>query len=161
MPVCIVRPFNTFGPRQSARAIIPTIITQLLSGQEKIKLGSIHPTRDFIYVKDTVRGFIDIAKSDKVIGEEINISTQTEVSIGDLAKKIINMINSKAKIENDSVRVRPQKSEVERLLGCNQKIRELTGWKPQYSLDKGLTEAIAWFKVPENLKRYKNEIYNL
>ncbi len=161
LPVCIARPFNTFGPRQSARAVIPTVITQLLSGARQIKLGSLHPTRDLLFVKDTVDGFIEIAKSDKTIGEEVNIATQSEISIGHLAKKIINAINPKAQIITDRVRIRPQKSEVERLLGCNEKIKKLTRWRQRYTLDEGLRETIAWFKIGENLKRYKNEIYNV
>lgn len=161
LPICILRPFNTFGPRQSARAIIPTIIIQLLSGEKKIKLGSLHPTRDLIFVKDTVQGFIEVAKSDKTIGEEINVATQIEISMGDLANKIINIINPKAHIVTDPVRIRPQKSEVERLMGSNEKIKRLTIWQQRYSLEEGLRETIDWFSIEENLKRYKNEIYNL
>lgn len=161
LPVSIVRPFNTFGPRQSARAIIPTIISQLLSGQEKIKLGSLHPKRDFLFVKDTINGFIEIAKSDKTIGEEINIATQSEISIRDLAKKLTAIINPKAKIMADAVRVRPDKSEVERLMGSNKKIRKLTKWRQKYSLADGLKETVKWFSSSGNLKNYKNEIYNL
>lgn len=161
LPVIIARPFNTYGPRQSARAVIPTIITQLLSGIKEIKLGSLHPTRDLVYVKDTVEGFIEIAKSDKTIREEINIATQTEISIGNLAGKIINMINPKAKITEDKTRQRPENSEVERLLGSNEKIKKLTGWFPKYILDKGLKETIEWFQKPENRKSYKPDIYNV
>ena len=161
LPVCIVRPFNTFGPRQSARAIIPTIISQLLSGQKKIKLGSLHPKRDFLFVKDTVNGFIEIAKSNKTIGEEINIATQSEISIRDLAKKLTTIINPKAKIMADAVRVRPDKSEVERLMGSNKKIKRLTKWRQKFSLDDGLKETVEWFSSSGNLKNYKNEIYNL
>lgn len=123
LPVSIVRPFNTFGPRQSARAVIPTIISQLLAGKDKIELGALTPTRDFNYVKDTAAGFIAIAESDKTIGEEINIATQREISIGDLAKEIIEQINSDAEIVCDEKRLRPEKSEVNRLLGDNTKIR--------------------------------------
>lgn len=161
LPVCIVRPFNTFGPRQSARAIIPTIISQLLSGQEKIKLGSLHPRRDFLFVKDTINGFIEIAKSDKTIGEEINIATESEISIRDLAKKLTLIINPKAKIMADAVRVRPDKSEVERLMGSNKKIKKLTKWRQKYSLEQGLKETVEWFSSSGNSKNYKNEIYNL
>lgn len=161
LPVCIVRPFNTYGPRQSARAFIPTVITQLLSGTQKIKLGDITPTRDLNYCKDTVEAFVKIAESDKTTGEEINIATQTECSIGDVAKQIIEIINPKAEIEQEALRIRPDKSEVRRLLGSNKKISELTGWKPRYSLKTGLAETIEWFKVPENLSRYKAGIYNL
>lgn len=159
LPVAIVRPFNTYGPRQSARAVIPTIITQLLSGKEEIKLGSLSPTRDFNYVKDTVNGFISIYESENTIGQEINISTQKEVSIGELAHELISQINPNAKIVCDEQRMRPDKSEVNRLLGCNDKIRSLTGWEPQYTLKKGLEETIEFLR--ENLYRYKSDIYNL
>lgn len=161
MPITIVRPFNTYGPRQSARAIIPTIITQLINGKDEIKIGNLKPTRDLNYVKDTVNGFISIAKSDKTIGEEINIATSTEISIGDLAKLLIEMINPKAKILCEQYRYRPSKSEVERLLGSNKKIMELTDWKPKYSLKEGLIETISWFKNPDNLAKYKSDIYNI
>lgn len=159
LPVTIVRPFNTYGPRQSARAVIPTIITQLLNGYQEIKLGSLTPTRDFNYVKDTVNGFYEIFKSDKTIGEEINIATQKEISIGELAKEIIEQINPNANIICEEERLRPEKSEVNRLLGCNKKILELTDWTPRYSLQQGLQETITWIK--ENLKSYKADIYNL
>lgn len=159
MPISIVRPFNTFGPRQSARAVIPTIISQLLAGKEEIQLGSLTPTRDFNYVKDTAAGFIAIAESDKTIGEEINIATQQEISIGDLAKEIISQINPKAKIACDEQRLRPEKSEVNRLLGSNQKIKELTDWKQQYTFAQGIAETIAWMR--ENLNAYKTDIYNI
>lgn len=161
LPAVIIRPFNTYGPRQSARAVIPTIITQLLSGESKIKLGSLHPTRDLLYVKDTADAFIATAKSDNVIGEEINIATQAEISIGDIAKELINIINPKASVVTDSVRIRPAKSEVERLLGSNEKIKTLTGWKPVYSLDNGLRETVEWFRRKENLKLYKPDKYNV
>ncbi len=159
MPITIVRPFNTYGPRQSARAVIPTVITQLLSGMTEIKLGSLTPTRDFNYVKDTVQGFIDIARSDKTIGQEINIATQQEISIGQLAQELIDQINPIARIICDEQRLRPDKSEINRLLGSNKKIRELTGWEPKYSFKEGLAETIAFLK--ENLSRYKADIYNL
>lgn len=159
LPVTIVRPFNTYGPRQSARAVIPTIITQLLSGRTEIKLGSLTPTRDFNYVKDTVNGFISIYESDKTIGEEINISTQKEISIGDMAKELIKQINPNAQIVCDEQRLRPEKSEVNRLLGCNEKIMRLTGWKPQYDLKKGLAETISFFET--NINKYKANIYNI
>lgn len=159
MPITIVRPFNTYGPRQSARAVIPTIITQLLSGAYEIKLGSLSPTRDFNYVKDTVRGFIEIAKSDKTIGEEINIATQQEISIGELAQELINQINPNAKIICDEDRLRPEKSEVNRLLGSNKKIKELTNWTPRYSLRDGLAETIEFLR--NNIDRYKSDIYNI
>jgi dTDP-glucose 4,6-dehydratase len=159
MPITIVRPFNTYGPRQSARAVIPTVITQLLSGMTEIKLGSLTPTRDFNYVKDTAQGFIDIARSDKTIGQEINIATQQEISIGELAQELIDQINPKARIICDEQRLRPEKSEVNRLLGSNEKIRKLTAWEPRYSLKEGLAETIAFLK--DNLCRYKTDIYNL
>ncbi len=159
MPITIVRPFNTYGPRQSARAVIPTIITQLLSGREEIKLGSLSPTRDFNYVKDTVNGFIEISKSDKTIGEEINIATQREVSIGQLAEELIRQINPNAKIICDEQRLRPEKSEVNRLLGSNEKIKNLTDWKIKYTFEQGITETIEFFR--KNLSKYKADIYNL
>jgi len=161
LPVTIVRPFNTYGPRQSARAVIPTIITQLLSGKTEIKLGAVHPTRDLLFVKDTARGFIEIALSDKSLGEEINICTRSEITIGDLAQKLIDAINPKAKIITDDIRLRPEKSEVERLFGDNKKILALTNWKQQVFLDHGLQQTIAWFSVPENLNRYKSDLYNV
>ena len=161
LPVTIVRPFNTFGPRQSARAVIPTIISQLLSGIEKIILGDLTPIRDFVYVKDTVNGFIEIAKSQKTIGEEINIATQSEISIGDLAQTIINIINPQAKIICDKQRIRPEKSEVKRLCGSNEKLKKLTNWQQMYSLKDGLKETIDWFSNKENLKGYKYELYNV
>lgn len=159
MPITIVRPFNTYGPRQSARAVIPTIITQLLAGKTKIELGSLTPTRDFNYVKDTVNGFIEIAKSIKTIGEEINIATQKEISIGALAMELIKQINPNAEIICDEQRLRPENSEVNRLLGSNEKIMRLTQWKPMYSFEEGLAETIDFFK--HNLNLYKSDIYNI
>jgi dTDP-glucose 4,6-dehydratase len=159
LPVSIVRPFNTYGPRQSARAVIPTIITQLLAGKEEIKLGALSPTRDFNYVKDTVQGFIEIAKSEKTIGEEINIATQQEISIGQLADELIKQINPKARIICDEERLRPEKSEVNRLLGSNEKIKKLTHWEPKYSLSEGLAETIEFLK--KHLRDYKTDIYNI
>lgn len=159
LPVTIVRPFNTFGPRQSARAVIPTIIMQLLSGKNEINLGDLSPTRDFNYVKDTVAGFFEILKSDKTIGEEINIATNREISIGELAKELISQINPNAKIVQDKKRLRPENSEVERLLGSNNKIKLLTEWKQSYSFEQGLSETIEWMK--KNIEKYKVDIYNL
>lgn len=159
LPVSIVRPFNTFGPRQSARAVIPTIISQLLAGKEQIKLGSLTPTRDFNYVKDTANGFLAIARSDKTIGEEINIATQQEISIGDLAKEIISQINPEAQIICDEERLRPEKSEVNRLLGANEKIKRLTDWEPQYTFAEGIGETICWMR--QHMKAYKPDIYNI
>lgn len=161
LPVTIVRPFNTYGPRQSARAVIPTIISQLLSGATEIKLGSIHPTRDLVFVKDTVRGFIEIAKCDEAIGEEINIATSEEISVLNLAEKIIGIVNTNAQIISDDERLRPMKSEVERLLGSNEKLIALTKWQPKISLDQGLETTINWFRDPINLKNYKADIYNV
>ncbi len=161
VPITIVRPFNTYGPRQSARAVIPTIISQLLSGKTEIKLGALHPTRDLVFVRDTVKGFIEIAKNDATIGQEVNIAMMEEISIGDLAQNIINLINPEAKILTDSERLRPEKSEVERLFGSNLKIKELTNWQPKYSIESGLKETIQWFSEPKNLAQYKTDIYNI
>lgn len=159
LPVTIVRPFNTYGPRQSARAVIPTIITQLLAGKKEIKLGSLTPTRDFNFVKDTANGFYKIFLSEKTVGEEINIASQKEISIGQLAEEIIQQINPTANIVCDEQRLRPEKSEVNRLLGCNEKLRELTDWVPQYTLKQGLSETISF--LAENLDLYKVELYTL
>lgn len=159
MPITIVRPFNTYGPRQSARAVIPTIITQLLAGKEEIELGALSPTRDFNFVKDTANGFIEIAKSDKTIGEEINIATQQEISISELAQELIRQINPNARIICDEQRLRPEKSEVNRLLGSNEKIKKLTNWKPNYSFEQGIAETVEFFKG--NLYKYKTDIYNI
>lgn len=159
MPITIVRPFNTFGPRQSARAVIPTIISQLLTGREEIKLGSLTPTRDFNYVKDTANAFHEISISDKTIGEEINVATQSEISIGELAREIITQINPQARIVCDEERLRPENSEVNRLLGSNEKIKRLTNWKQQYTFAEGIAETIAWIK--NNMDRFKTDIYNL
>lgn len=161
LPVKIVRPFNTYGPRQSARAIIPAIITQLLTGSKEIRLGRLFPTRDLLFVKDTVNGFIAIAETDKAIGEEVNVASQSEISIGDLAQKIINMINPDAKIVSDKQRIRPEKSEIQRLLGDNKKIKKMTNWRLEYDLDTGLRETIDWFSKEENLRLYKPDIYNV
>ena len=161
LPVTIVRPFNTFGPRQSARAVIPTIITQLLTGKEEIKLGALHPTRDLLYVKDTVNGFVEIAKSDSLIGQEVNIATNSEITVGNLAQSLIDLINPNAKILSDDIRLRPQKSEVERLFGSNEKILQHTNWEQHFSLENGLRETIEWFKDSNNLKLYKADIYNV
>lgn len=159
MPISIVRPFNTYGPRQSARAVIPTVIGQLLAGNREIKLGSLTPTRDFNYVADTVNGFKEIYESEKTVGEEINIATMQEISIGALAEEIIRQINPAARILCDEERLRPEKSEVNRLLGDNTKIKELTNWSPRYTLEQGLRETIAWME--RNLARYKTDIYNI
>lgn len=159
LPVAIVRPFNTYGPRQSARAVIPTIITQLLAGKEEIRLGSLTPTRDFNFVKDTAQGFIEIYRSDKTVGEEINIATQDEISIGELAEELIKQINPQAKIVCDEERLRPEKSEVNRLLGSNEKIKMLTDWEPRFTFEEGLAQTIDFFR--DNLEKYKVDIYNI
>lgn len=159
LPVTIVRPFNTYGPRQSARAVIPTIITQLLAGKEEIKLGSLTPTRDFNYVKDTANGFIEIYRSSRTIGQEINIATQQEISIGELADELITQINPNARILCDEQRLRPEKSEVNRLLGSNEKILQLTDWKPRYTFSQGINETIEFLR--NNMDKYKADIYNV
>ncbi len=161
LPVTIVRPFNTFGPRQSARAVIPSIITQLLSGKNKMKLGDLTPTRDLVYVKDTVNGFIEIFKSDKTIGEEINIATQSEITIGNLVKLILKTMNKECEIETEEIRIRPEKSEVKRLFGSNEKIKKLTNWKQKFDFETGLRNTIEWFSDPVNLAKYKSDIYNI
>lgn len=159
LPVTIVRPFNTYGPRQSARAVIPTIITQLLTGKTEIKLGSLTPTRDFNYVKDTAAGFMALAECEAAIGQEVNIATGVEHSIGDLAAELIAQINPAAKIVCDEDRLRPEKSEVNRLLGSADKLKALTGWAPAYTFRQGLEETIAFLRT--HLDRYKADIYNL
>lgn len=158
-PLTIVRPFNTYGPRQSARAVIPTIISQLLGGAEEIKLGALTPTRDFNYVKDTVAGFIALGACDAAVGQEVNIATGVEISIGQLAQELIAQINPRAKIVCDEQRLRPQNSEVERLLGSNEKMKALTGWQPRYDLAAGLAETIDWIR--NNMGRYKSGVYNI
>ena len=161
LPVTIVRPFNTYGSRQSARAIIPTIITQLLADKKNIKLGDLTPTRDLVYIKDTVEGFIEIFKSDKTIGEEINIATQSEISIGELAELIMKLMEKECNIERDKERLRPENSEVIRLLGSNEKLLKLTNWVQKFSIEQGLLETIEWFKQPKNLIQYKSYLYNI
>jgi len=162
LPVTIARPFNTYGPRQSARAIIPTIIGQIASGKKKIHIGDTRPTRDFNYVTDTCRGMVALAKCDKATGEVVNIGSNTEISIHDLFETIKKLMRADevACIE-DPQRIRPARSEVFRLRCNNEKIKTLTGFEPQYSLEKGLQETIQWFSQPANLNRYKNEIYNV
>ena len=159
LPVTIVRPCNTYGPRQSARAVIPTIITQLLAGRTEIKLGSLEPTRDFNYVKDTVAGFMALGGCEAAIGQEVNIATGVEHSIGDLANELIRQINPEAKIVCDSQRLRPKDSEVERLLGDATKMHKLTGWKPAYTFEQGLAATIEFLRG--NMERYKPDVYNL
>ena len=160
-PVVIVRPFNTYGPRQSARAVIPTIITQLLLGQTTLKLGDLTPTRDFNYVKDTVQGFIALAEADSAVGKEINIATDTEFSVGDVAKILVSELNPDAQIITDAQRIRPEASEVFRLIGDNTLITTLTNWQPRFELAAGLRDTIAWFKETDNLSRYKAWLYNV
>jgi len=162
LPVVTVRPFNTYGPRQSARAVIPTIITQLLAGERTIRLGSRHPSRDFVFVRDTVEGFLAIATAGpEVLGQAINIATGQEIAIGDLADRLIARINPEARVETEDKRLRPPKSEVERLLGDNARLRALTGFTPRHGLDAGLDETIAWFRNPENASGYKHDLYNV
>jgi dTDP-glucose 4,6-dehydratase len=165
LPVSIIRPFNTYGPRQSARAIIPTVITQIAGGKREIKLGAIQPTRDFNYVADTVRGFIAMAQSDSAVGEVINIGSNYEVSIGETANLIAEVMGVDIDIVTDEARLRPTNSEVERLWAANQKAKRLLGWEPLFGkkegFKRGLADTVAWFTQPENLKNYKADIYNI
>jgi NAD dependent epimerase/dehydratase len=164
-PVVVLRPFNTYGPRQSARAVIPTIISQILNGVRDIKLGSVHPTRDFNFVSDTVKGFIAAMNSEKAIGEVINIGSSFEISVGDTANTIANVIGKEINIITEDQRLRPIKSEVERLFADNNKAKELMGWQPEFGgLDgfkRGLQQTVEWFSNPKNLSNYKSNIYNL
>lgn len=160
-PVTVVRPFNTYGPRQSARAVIPTIITQILDGKQSIRLGSLHPTRDFNYVEDTCRGFVALAECDNAVGKTINIGSNREISVGDLVGLIKEATQADIVIETDGQRKRPEQSEVERLWCDNRKIRELTGFEPQVTLREGLARTVAWFRQPANLSKYKSGIYNV
>ncbi len=164
-PVTIARPFNTFGPRQSARAVIPTVITQIANGERRLKLGALHPTRDFNYIKDTVKGFIAMAESDAVLGEEVNLGSNDEISIGDTVQFIAEAMNAEVEITTDEQRLRPDNSEVERLWADNSKARELLGWRPEYGGREGFRRALAetaeWFTDPANLARYKHGIYNI
>lgn len=165
VPVTILRPFNTYGPRQSARAVIPTIITQIANGARKIKLGALSPTRDFNYVSDTVRGFIAALESDAAVGEVINIGSNYEISIGDTARLIAEVMGADIEIETDEERLRPEKSEVNRLWADNSKAKQLLGWEPEYGgrngFKRGLRETVEWFTRSDNLKRYKADIYNI
>ena len=164
-PVAVIRPFNTYGPRQSARAIIPTVISQILQGLRKIKLGSLHPTRDFCYVKDTVEGFIAVGQSDQAIGEVINVGSNFEISIHDLVRRIAEIMDVTVTVETDEKRIRPEMSEVDRLWADNSKAKQLLHWEPVYSgqdgFKSGLAETIKWFSNDDNLRRYKSNIYNL
>jgi dTDP-glucose 4,6-dehydratase len=165
LPVVTIRPFNTYGPRQSARAVIPTIITQLANGVESLKLGSVHPTRDFNYVQDTVDGFIAALNAENIEGETINIGSNFEISVGDTAKVIAELMHKNISIEMDDVRLRPKDSEVERLWAENKKALEMLKWKPNHAglegFKKGLSKTIEWFSKPENLSNYKSHIYNV
>jgi len=160
-PLTIARPFNTYGPRQSARAVIPTIITQISNGMKEIKLGDVTPTRDFSFVEDTCRGFIALANSDKTIGETVNIGSNFEISIGDTLNLIKKIMKSNVEFVLDEQRIRPKKSEVNRLWCDNTKIYKLTGFEPKFDIEQGLTKTIEWFSNPENLKKYKAGIYNV
>ena len=161
LPITIARPFNTYGPRQSARAVIPTIISQIAMGIKQIKLGDVTPTRDFNYVIDTCKGFIDLAQSDKALGQTFNIGSNYEISIGETLNLIRELMNSDVEFLTDDQRLRPSKSEVFRLWCNNTKIRELTGFEPAYDIRTGLMETIAWFSKPVNLDKYKSDIYNV
>lgn len=161
LPVIIARPFNTYGPRQSTRAVIPTIITQIAGGKRQIKLGDISPTRDFNYVADTCEGFIALAKCDAAVGEEINIGSNYEISIKDTLMLIKQIMNSNVEFISDQQRIRPKNSEVNRLWCDNAKIRQLTGFFPRFSIEEGLKRTIEWFSNHDNLKKYKMDIYNV
>ena len=161
LPVTIVRPFNTYGPRQSARAIIPTIITQIANGARKIQLGDLRPTRDFNFVKDTCRGFLMLSKCDEAIGQEVNISSNYEISMRDTLELIAKIMGTEVEFIEDKQRLRPKNSEVFRLWGDNSKIKSLTGFEPNYSIEEGLRETIEWFTKSENLAKYKSNIYNV
>lgn len=161
LPVIIVRPFNTYGPRQSARAVIPTIITQIANGAKEIKLGDLSPTRDFNYVLDTCKGFELLANCDAATGQEVNISSNYEISVRDTLNLIAEIMQSDVKFVEDEQRLRPKNSEVFRLWGDSTKIKQLTGFNPDYDIRTGLTETIKWFKDPQNLKMYKSDIYNV
>ncbi|MGE0918643.1 NAD-dependent 4,6-dehydratase LegB [Trichlorobacter lovleyi] len=161
LPVVIVRPFNTYGPRQSARAVIPTIITQIANGVREIKLGDLNPTRDFNFVKDTCRGFIELAGCDAAVGQEVNVSSNFEISVRDTLKLIARLMGAEVNFVEDAQRLRPGTSEVFRLWGDNSKIRTLVGFEPNYSIESGLRETIDWFLNPANLAQYKADIYNV
>lgn len=161
LPVSIARPFNTYGPRQSARAIIPTIITQIANGKKEIKLGDLTPTRDFNFVKDTCAGFIAISESSETIGKEVNIASNYEISMRDTLESIKKIMNSDVEFIEDQQRLRPKKSEVFRLWGDNSQIKKLAGFTPQYTIEQGLTETCEWFQDVNNLKKYKADIYNV
>lgn len=155
LPVTIVRPFNTYGPRQSTRAVIPTVITQLLAGKPEIQLGSLHPTRDLTYVSDSVAGFMALAECDEAIGRDVNLGVGEEISVGELAERLIDLVGVEARIVTEDTRLRPPKSEVERLISDNSLVRQLTGWEPKVSLNEGLTRTVEWFADPANRAGYK------
>jgi NAD dependent epimerase/dehydratase len=159
LPLTVARPFNTYGPRQSARAVIPTLISQIAAGNKTLQLGSLTPTRDFNYVKDTVRALIALAECDEALGEVVNIGTGSEISIKELAEKIKELMNSNAKIKTEKERIRPESSEVERLMCNNKKIKRLVGYSPRYTLEKGLKETIDW--IESNIDKFKSDIYNV
>jgi NAD dependent epimerase/dehydratase len=161
LPVITARPFNTYGPRQSARAVIPTVITQLLGGCKSLKLGAISPTRDFNYVIDTCQGFIELSRCEAALGRVVNIGSGIEITIGDTAKMIAELIGVEIEIECDESRMRPDKSEVERLIADNSLMKELTGLAPRTSLREGLSQTIEWFREPDNLSKYKKEVFNV
>ena len=164
-PVAIVRPFNTYGPRQSLRAVIPTVISQIAHGRSRIRLGSLEPTRDFNYVLDTVRGFLAVAECDQAVGEVVNLGSNYEISIGDTVQMIAELMQVDVAVETETSRLRPEKSEVQRLWADNSKARQLTGWQPEYAGREGLREGLAltvqWLREPENLRGYKPDTYNI
>ncbi|HHF7348530.1 TPA: NAD-dependent 4,6-dehydratase LegB [Legionella feeleii] len=161
LPLTIARPFNTYGPRQSARAVIPTIIAQIANGRDRIELGDVTPTRDFNYVEDTCRGFLELARCDKAVGEVVNIGSNYEISIGDTLNLIRELMQSNVEFVLDEQRLRPEKSEVSRLWCDNTKIRNLTGFEPRFSISEGLQKTIEWFTSSDNLAKYKADIYNV
>ena len=161
LPVVLARPFNTFGPRQSARAVIPTIITQLAAGKKRIQLGDLRPTRDFNFVADTCAALLALAECPAAVGKVVNIGSGREISIGDLFETLRELMNADAEVEIDSERLRPEKSEVQRLCCDASLLKKLTGFTPRFTLEEGLEETVQWFSRPENLKRYKTDIYNI
>jgi len=161
LPVVVARPFNTFGPRQSARAVIPTIISQLVAGRREIRLGAQRPTRDLTYVTDTCAGFLALAQCDAAVGRDVNMGSGREIAVGELARRLIDLVNPDARVVSDDQRLRPEKSEVERLLADTSLMSELTGWSPAVPLDEGLARTVAWLRDPANLSRYKTDRYSV
>ncbi len=165
LPLAVIRPFNTYGPRQSARAIIPTVITQLMNGATTLRLGALHPTRDFTFVRDTARGFLRIMECEETVGEVINVGSGFEISMGEVVEEIAGLMGRKVEIQTEEERLRPEKSEVERLWADTAKMKRLTGWEPEYAgrdgFRKGLARTIDWFSDPENLRGYKGDLYNI